>query len=402
MSTTAELAKQIKPLVDHQVRFMADHKAADGTYPMTAAENTEFRQREEELATLQERFQIAKTVEANAALSAELSETTSAVGHPTGNPTETRNRASLGELFTRSAEYAGRTSKSGLVAPVDLADTHIRSVISTTAGYAPEVLRNGDYVPMPHMALRVVDLIRTVETNQAAIQYMAQNALVQNAAETAEGSAFPTENSFTAIEVTVPMREIIAWAIVTRTQVEDVAQITSLIDNELVYDLRRRLDNQIINGDGLGVNIAGILAASGLQTQSRSGESLFEGVGKAICKIEVGEDTDATHVLLHPQDYWDMRLIKSSIDTFVYGDPATAGPLTLFGLPIVRTKTLSAGTQLVGDWIQGCYLGINRGTTIDVTNSHADHFTNGKLAVRATMRGALAIRRPGMFCKVVA
>jgi HK97 family phage major capsid protein len=55
---------------------------------------------------------------------------------------------------------------------------------------------------------------------------------------------------------------------------------------------------------------------------------------------------------------------------------------------------------VTGDFANFSELAFRKGITVKVSDSHAEFFREGKQAIRAEMRVALVIYRPGAFCTV--
>src|SRR5262245_34648917 len=73
-------------------------------------------------------------------------------------------------------------------------------------------------------------------------------------------------------ERTVTVRKIATWLPVTDEQVQDVSQIAGIIDARLRFFAMQRLDSQIINGNGVSPNMAGLLNTSGTLTQAKGAD----------------------------------------------------------------------------------------------------------------------------------
>jgi len=91
---------------------------------------------------------------------------------------------------------------------------------------------------------------------------------------------------------------------------------------------------------------------------------------------------------------------KTADGIYIWGSPADAGVERIWGLTVSLENGLAAGTGLVGDFANYSELAIRKGAEVQISNSHADYFTTGKLAIRADLRAALAVYRPAAFCTV--
>ena len=116
--------------------------------------------------------------------------------------------------------------------------------------------------------------------------------------------------------------------------------------------------------------------------------------------VRSGGFAEPTALVIHPNDWQDIRLMRTTDGLYIWGNPSERGPESVWGLPAVITTAITENTALLGDFALYAELFRKRGVTIKVSDSHADFFTNGKQAIRADERIALVIYRAGAFCKV--
>jgi HK97 family phage major capsid protein len=318
--------------------------------------------------------------------------------HPEAGVPEKKEgpQMSFGEAFVKSRAYEGRKSNVDAILPEGI---NLKTLFQTSAGWAAETLRTGRVVEFATRPLQVIDLIPVGQTNQAAIVYMEETTFTNNAAETAEAGAYP-ESALALTEKSALVKKIAVFIPVTDEQLEDVAQVSGYLDNRLRFMLMQRLDSQILNGDGTGANLTGILNAAGVQTQALGADPVPDAIHKAMTKVRVTGRAMPSGIMLHPNDWEGIRLLRTADGIYIWGNPSEAGPERIWGLPVAQTDALPEGTGLVGDFRQFIELAERRGIQVKVSDSHSDFFVNGKQAVRADVRVALPIYRPSAFCKV--
>jgi HK97 family phage major capsid protein len=334
----------------------------------------------------------AKLAEESDSLDPEL---TSWLAGETGAPAVggRKQAKSFGELFVESK--AGTDLKG---TEVELKDYELKTLFETGAGWAAETMRGPKLVDYATRPLRVIDLVPQTTTNQTAIVYMEETTFTNAAVEVAEGGTKP-EGALALTERSDTVRKIAVWIPVTDEQLEDVPRIRQYLDNRLGFMVRQRLDSQILVGDGTAPNISGILDRSGLQTQAKGADPVPDAVYKAITKVRVNAFAEPNAAVFHPNDWQDVRLLRTADGVYIWGSPADPGPERIWGLRVVQTTGLTENTGLVGDFEQ-TELAVKKGVTVEVSNSHGTYFVENKQAVRAEMRAALAVYRPAAFCSV--
>ena len=197
------------------------------------------------------------------------------------------------------------------------------------------------------------------------------------------------------------VRKIAAWVPVTTEIIDDAPTLQGYIDARLAYMLAVREEWEVLNGSGSAPHLKGILQYADLQLQAFSVD-MISTLGLAIGKIE-SVDGEADGIAMNPVNYWSMVTTRSANQ---FDGTGTAGPglpftnvgaLGAWGLPVIRTRAVSAGSAIVGAWGLGATLFDRMQTTIRIGNQHSDFFTNNKVAVLAEERVALAVHRPDFF-----
>jgi HK97 family phage major capsid protein len=310
---------------------------------------------------------------------------------------------SLGELFVNSQAYQEAKS-SGRIKQIEAAFEKfdylaVKTLMTTAAGFGPETTRTGRVALTALRRPVIADLMPNTPYDQAAAVYMEETTFTNNAAAAAEGNA-GGEAALAYTERNQPMREIKTWLPVTEVQLEDVASLRSLIDNRLLTMLDLAEEAQLMTGDGNAPNLEGFLVKSGVQSQAKGGDPVPDAIYKAITKIRHTGFAEPSAVVMHPNDWEPIRLLRTTDGIYIWGSPAEAGPERVWGLPAVITTAATENTGLLGDFLLYSEIFRRRGATIKVSDSHSDYFIKNILAMRADKRLALAIYRATAFCKV--
>ncbi len=322
---------------------------------------------------------------------------------------------SLGEMIAEAKQYqdfAGRGSPGGidlsfpdlllsdmLVKGEEFATLRAKTLMTTSAGYAPESIRLPGFTEAATRPIQLLDIIPMFPTTQAAIKYMEETTRTHAAAETAEGGAY-AESTFAFTERTSSVAKITDSVPVTDEQLEDVAMMQGYINSRLTFGVRQRLDRQVLIGDGSSPNLRGLKNVSGIQTQAKGADPVPDAFYKAMTKVRVTGRAVPTHHVMHPTDWQGVRLLRTADGIYIWGSPAESGPERLWGLPVVQNDADSAGTGYVGSFQPAwCSLFERRGVEVAV-GYVGSQFTEGKRTVRADARAAMVWMRPAAFCSV--
>ena len=302
----------------------------------------------------------------------------------------------VGGAFTKATAYTNLQGRK--IGDMSTLDVELKTLMTTAAGWTPEVTRTGRVVDMVTTPLQVAQLIPQTTTSQTAIQFLRETTYTNNAAEIAEAGTYP-EAALALTEDSVLVRKISVFLPVTDEQLEDEAQVRGYIDNRLGFMVRQRLDSQLLVGNGTAPNLRGLLNTVGIQTQAKGTDPVPDAIYRAMTKVRVTGGAEPNLVVLHPNDWMDIRLLRTADGIYIWGNPSDAGPERIWGLTVSQAQAMTENTGLVAD-TQFLEMATRRGLDIQVSNSHGTFFVEGKLAIRADIRVALVVYRPQALCTV--
>ena len=298
----------------------------------------------------------------------------------------------------RSHGYRGQ-------AAVEFDGMSLRAVVDNTVT-SGGAFQNPTRVPVtplavPNRMLRLIDLLPHGTTSDNSVEYVQDTTTTvagDTAAEVAESGAKP-ETTETFAVVTDPVRTIATYINMTRQAAEDNEQLNSYIESQLVYRINRRLDNQIINGDGTGANLLGLLNRSGILTLAPgAAEARAITTRKAVTLLEQNEQ-EANAIVLNPADLEKFDLYAATTGEFIKGDGYGRTQGTIWGLQPVWSNAIASGTALIMD-TSAAMIWDRRQPTLYLTDSHASNFTSNILTLLAELRAALSLFQPKGVVKV--
>lgn len=273
-----------------------------------------------------------------------------------------------------------------------------KTLFQTSAGWAPESIRIPRVELYPLRALVVVDYIPQATTTQAAIVYMEETTATLSAAEKAEAAAY-AESAFALTQRTVTCYKVTTSLPVTDEQLADVPAAEAYINNRLSYDIRRRLDLQVLQGNGAAPNLMGTLNVVGIQATALGTDSRPDAIYKCFDSIRTDGFGEPSVLFINPSDWQPIRLLTTADGVYIWGPPYAAGATTIWGVPVVQTTGVTANTALCGDYTGFSTLYVRTGLEISVGYVN-DDFTKGQKTLRADMRCAMVHFRPKAFGKI--
>ncbi|MFO7743380.1 MAG: phage major capsid protein [Anaerolineae bacterium] len=342
-------------------------------------------------------------------------------------PAKPGKGGTLGEQFVNAPQFKGwmdRIAPSGRVPdsarglispPVEFKQLLGRKDLivgddDESAGAFVQTDYTGIYEPMGRYALNVLDLISRRQTTSDLVEFVRQTTRVQEADTVAEANVTDytgatgevkgdkPEGTLEFEKVQAAVKTIAVWIPATKRALSDASQIRGIIDQELRDDLMEELEDQILNGGGVGEDFTGIFNTAGVLEQAWDTD-IFTTARNAITYLQVTGRATPTAWVLHPEDWETVELTQDGNDRYYYAGPQARGPQVLWGIPVVTSQSLTQGTGLLGDF-RKAILWDREAASIQVSDSHSDFFIRNMVAILAEMRAAFGLIRPSGFVEV--
>tara|TARA_Y100000310_G_scaffold142034_1_gene141494 strand:- start:2760 stop:3941 length:1182 start_codon:yes stop_codon:yes gene_type:complete len=295
---------------------------------------------------------------------------------------------SLGESMTQSEQFKnwmdGRTQK----ARVELKNTIVNSGNDTSRH---EQL--GGVVAGAFRMLNVMGTVTRGQTSSNIIYYSKELAWTNNAAGTAEAGNKP-ESSLTFEEVSREVKTIAHFIKISKQALADSTFLASYIDRRMGHGVNNKIEDQIINGDGLGQNLSGWLA-TGNHTPVLVGDATnFFDYTNNLKYAVIAADYSADVYYVNPTDWSAAEQLKvgTGDSRYIGADGAityTQNGLQpmLWGLPVVLSNNIPAGTVVCKSFDADMYAD-RESTVIEMFEQDGDNVTTNLITVRAESRGA--------------
>ena len=339
-----------------------------------------------------QRTELKYTVAKHQERQESLREPVETVEHPSG-----MERKSWAQRFVESKEFKAAKAEGFKRAAIVDMDIDLKTLMTTSAGFAPESVRSGLVVDKATRPIQVTDLIPSFPISQAAFVYMEETTRTHSAAEAAEGGTY-AEDAYVYTQRTSTVRKIATSIPVTDEQLEDEMQVRSLLEQRLAFGLRQKLDSQILVGSGTPPALLGLNNVSSTQSQAKGSDATIAAFMKALTKVRVTGRANPSGAVFHPNDWQDVVLTQNSNGDFLFGNPFQgAGPNSLFGIPVAISDAQTENTALIVDFNNFTRLDDRRGVSIMVGYS-GTQFVEGKQTLRADMRVAFTVTRAAAIC----
>jgi HK97 family phage major capsid protein len=224
-----------------------------------------------------------------------------------------------------------------------------------------------------------------------------------NAAATVSEAAAKPESALVFNQVTEHVTKIAHWLPVTEEMLEDVSQIAAYIDTRLRLGLDLVEEDQLLNGNGVAPNLTGIINRTGVLTSALGAapDTAADAIYRALVTVFTTSWVMPDAIVMNPINWKTITLMKDTLGRYIGGGPFDSpADQMLWGLRVVVTPVIAAGTALMGAFATQAQVWTRGTTRVEASNSHQDFFIKNLVAIRGERREALAVYRPSAFITI--
>jgi HK97 family phage major capsid protein len=308
---------------------------------------------------------------------------------------------SLGQQFVEDAkvkEFCGQGTPRGRV------DMQVKAIITTATtdtagsiGAAVPPTRLGGIIAPPERRMTIRDLITPGRMDGGVLEYVQETGFTNGAGMVAEGAAKPQSDIKFALKNT--SAKVIAHHFkASRQAMEDFAQLISYIDGRGRYGLAFKEEAQLLNGDGTGQNLLGIVPQA---TAFSAPIALTDPTSIDIMRLAMLQavlaEYPATGHVMNPIDWTWVETLKDSTGRYIIGNPQGSTAPTLWGLPVVQTQAMAVDKFLTGAFKLGAQIFDRWQARVEIATENEDDFVKNLITMLVEERLALAVYRPEAF-----
>lgn len=300
---------------------------------------------------------------------------------------------SWGEQFVKSASFEAFRAGGSQKARFEVKNT----LTGSDATVAPD--RRLGIVPGASNRLTIESLYSSIPTTSNAIEYTKEASFTNSAAEAAEGAA-KAESAVTFSLVNMPVSTVAHWIKISRQLAMDNVALAAYVDARMRYGVQRKVETQLVSGDGTAPNISGFLDSGNFTAHGYADAALGSVLKKLVLIRKIIGDLEVagyepSGIVFNPADWATIEcdlLISTSNAVRVSYDQA--GNPVLFGVPVVKSVGMTADTFAVGDFRSHGNIYNREGVVVQMSESDSDNFTKNLITLRAERRLALTSEVP--------
>lgn len=350
------------------------------------------------------RAKVDELLMAQGALQADLKAAQQRIAEVEGNGAGADvQHISIGQQFVNSDSFKAM-AESG--AQRGRAELNIKAAITSlttnadgSAGATVQTTRLPGILELPQRRMTIRSLLAQGTMEGNTLEYVRETGFTNAAAPVAEGAQKP-ESSLKFDLVQTSAKVIAHWMKASRQILSDSAQLQSFINARLLRGLEVVEENQLLNGNGTGQNLLGLLpqATAFAAPITVANATAVDRLRLALLQAQLAE-FPATGIVLNPADWAGIELLKDTQGRYILGNPQGTLAPTLWGLPVVATQAMAAGQFLTGAFDAGAQVFDRWAARVEVATENQDDFIKNMVTILAEERLALAVYRPESFIK---
>lgn len=302
----------------------------------------------------------------------------------------------LGEFVAAQVKEANLNPRKGLnyVTPAfkDAAPMTIpSSVVPAITTYDANVYGN-------RRELLIADLFASETISNNALTFFIESSTVEGGpAYTTEGSQKPQMSFGDPSAVNASLRTIASYMKESEQLVHDAPWLASAINDRGMFQHQLAVESYLVT------------ALSGTSGIGTGNKMTPDGILKAKMTVWKNSGFRPDALLINPDDLYNIMIRKDTngqyygggFATGAYGNGNVAEEPSIWGLKVVPSASVSAGTCFVGAFkAGGSVVRSNEGLQVAFANQNEDDFIKNMITVRIEERLVLAIRRPACFVKI--
>lgn len=257
-----------------------------------------------------------------------------------------------------------------------------------------------DLAGLPQVPTSILSLIPTVALDSPTYRYLKQvGPRENNAAVVAPGELKPTSPvSLQPVEGSLVVVAHLSEGI-NKYDLLDTRNLQAFVETELRYGLATKMEQLALTGSGDDGEPLGVLNHSGVLVQAFETD-LVTSIRKAITQVE-SQGYAANAIALRPEDWESIELLTSSgSGEFVVNSPVDRAARRLFGIQVVVSNALEAGTAMVADLREASLFADRRGVQAEWTQNSGEDFERNLMRVRIETRMNVGLGQPSGIVQV--
>jgi HK97 family phage major capsid protein len=307
-----------------------------------------------------------------------------------GHKGDEEKTTTVGDEFIKSEEFKQFTksnARNGIIR-LEVKNTILADNTTTFGFQKPGV------IPLAFKPLTIRDILPSMQVSTNMVNSLREVSFTNDAAFVAQGAAKP-ESDIVFEPYNVAIETVAHWLKVSNQLLADAPAVAAYINLRLRDGIEQKIDSELLLGNGTTPNLSGLTDGGNFTAYTAtSGDNLIDAISRAKYALWAnGYTPDA--VIVNPADWGAMEIAREGAGTgaYLYGTPGQMANNNPFGLRIVLSNNMPAGSFMVGAFGRSTMVYNREGTVVEMGYVN-DDFTKNLVTIRAEARLGLAVEVP--------
>jgi len=244
--------------------------------------------------------------------------------------------------------------------------------------------------------IRLFDIVSRGAAESNVISWVYQANKDGAAGGTAEG-ALKNQIDFDLVVNSETVKKRTAYIKISKEMLGDISFMETEVNNELMRELVKDVENQVYQGNNTGSNMNGIRTvatafAAGTFAASVDNANIVDVLRVAMNQVKLADQDGVNYILMNPSDVTSLKLVKvgSTDDRYIDQLQLVAGQLSLDGVNIIESTLVAQDDYLVGNFDLATIY--DRGMVEMSVGYENDDFTKNLVTILAEWRGLVVVK----------
>lgn len=290
-------------------------------------------------------------------------------------------------MAEKSAELSAMKDKSGASVQIQLKAVGTMALSTNTTGQIPQAEREQGITRIVTRNPFILQLVNVGTIMSNVWEWVEQKNREGGSAMTAEAAA-KSQADFDLVVASANVKKVTAYIKVTKEMLDDVELLRSEIDQELTELINLKIDDQLLSGTGLTVNLTGITTnatawAAGAFALAIPTPTKWDVLRTALNQVRVNL-FEPNYIVMHPTDVTSMELSKDNTGQYIMPPFTSVDGTIVSGVRVIANTGVTIDKFLVGDFTKSG-VRFKEGITINVGYEN-DDFTKNLVTILAEAR----------------
>lgn len=300
----------------------------------------------------------------------------------------------MAETFTKSSQFEMLKSGAPTTGRVTVDNVSIKALtnagqgVADSTGYSASPQRQAGLFNDPRRELSLLDYLPSLPATSSSFEYVQLKDYENNASEQEEEGQQKAESNIDSELETANIATIAHWTRASKQVLDDTPVLGQQIGSLLNYGLLEKLEARLIAGPGGKGKIKGLL---GYAVPHEVVGSLLpvDAIGQAVTAMK-NSGWQARLIIMNPNDWFTISSERDADGQYVLGSPRDPAPPVLWGVPLITSGSMPAGTVLLLDTTQLAMLDREQ-PTLMLSREDGSNFTSNLVTLLAELRAGLAV-----------